>query len=180
MSHDDFEGERYRVERVLEILEHAADRLDLRAHVDLTVLQDAVAFVHAAEETAYEAAQADDTEPAFSACLEQHAAARRPLAAMREALRSLEGGDASAAGRFVRSVREYIDLRRAHLRLDDRLFMRTPKPRRALDESTPPLKSAESADARRLYDRLADAAAILGIGVPTAFPRGLARRVGTR
>ena len=33
MSHDTFESERYRVERVLEILEHAVNRLGARAHV---------------------------------------------------------------------------------------------------------------------------------------------------
>jgi hemerythrin-like domain-containing protein len=180
MSHDDFESERYRVERVLEILEHAANRLDFRAHVPLRVLQDAVAFVHASEETAYEAAQADDSEPALSACLEQHTAARRPLAAMREALEMLERGDAAAAARFARSAREYIDLRRAHLRLDDRLFARAPKRRRALDGLLTPVDSVESAETRHLYDRLVEATAILDIGAPTAFPRRQARRVGTQ
>jgi hypothetical protein len=177
MSHDDFESERYRVERVLEILEHAAGRLDLRAHVPLRVLVDAVAFVEASEETAYEAAQADDSEPALSACLEQHMAARRPLAAMRAALQSLERGDASAANSFARSAREYVDLRRAHLRLDDRLFARAPKPRRAPGESTP-IESVESAETRRLYGRLVETAAILDIGASSAFPRGNAKRVG--
>jgi hemerythrin-like domain-containing protein len=180
MSHDDFESECYRVERVLELLKHAADRLDVRAHVPLTVLQDAIAFVDATEEIAYEAAQADDSEPALSACLEQHMAARRPLVAMRDALRSLEHGDASAAARFARSAREYVELRRAHLRLDDRLFARASNRRRALDELPTPVDSVEGAATRRLYDRLVEAAAILDIGAPTAFPRRPTRRVGTQ
>ena len=124
MSHDTFESERYRVERVLEILEHAVNRLGARAHVSVSLLKDAVAFLRGAEEAAYEAAQEDDSEPTLSACLEYYTAARRILAAMHETLRDLELGDATAATRFARSAREYIFLRRDHLRLDDRLFAR--------------------------------------------------------
>jgi hemerythrin-like domain-containing protein len=178
MSHDDFEDERYRVEQVLGILQHAADRLELRARVPLTVLKDAVTFVQGSEDVAYEAAEADDSEPALSACLEQHTAARRPLAGMRKALTSLEHGDASAAAQFAKSAREYVDLRRAHLRLDDRLFARAPHPRTV--ERGAQIESDESADTTRLYDRLAEAAAILDIGAPTAFPRAHTRRLGLR
>ena len=78
----------------------------------MSLLRDAVAFLRGAEETAYEAARADDSEPTLSACLEYFAAVRRPLAAMQEALRDLELGDATAATRFARSAREYVFLRR--------------------------------------------------------------------
>ena len=140
MSHDIFESERYRVERVLEILEHAVSRLGARAQVSVSLLKDAVAFLRGAEETAFEAAQEDDSEPTLSACLEYYTAARRLLAAMQETLRDLELGDAAAATRFARSAREYIFLRRDHLRLDDRLFARAQVRGRALDGSREPVE----------------------------------------
>jgi len=176
MSHDDFEGERYRVERVLEILEHAVDRLSARAHVSMSLLRDAVAFLRGAEETAYEAARADDSEPTLSACLEYFSAVRRPLAAMQEALRDLELGDATAATRFARSAREYVFLRRDHLRLDDRVFARAQMRGHALDGSREPVESVEPAATRRLYDRLVEAAAMLDTGAQSASPTARARR----
>jgi hemerythrin-like domain-containing protein len=176
MSHDTFESERYRVERVLEILEHAVDRLGARAHVSVSLLKDAVAFLRGAEEAAYEAAQEDDSEPTLSGCLDYYKAARRQLAAMHETLRDLELGDATAATRFARSAREYIFLRRDHLRIDDRLFARAQIRGRALDGSREPVELVEPEETRRLYDRLVEAAAILGLGVPSAFPTARASR----
>ena len=105
MPHDDFENERDRIEHVLEILERTAERLDARKHVPLTMLRDAVTFLRRAEDAAYEAAQMDDGEPASSACLDHHAAARQPLAAMQDALGALEVGVASAAARFAHGAR---------------------------------------------------------------------------
>ena len=177
MSHDNFESERYRIEHVLEILEHAVGRLTARAHVSITVLKDAVAYLRRAEEAAYEAAQADDSEPTLTACLEYCAAARRPLAAMEEAILELELGDATAAARFARSAREYAFLRREHLRLDDRLFSRAQIRRRAVDRSSEPVELVEPEETKHLYDRLVEAASILDIGVPFAFPSDRARRL---
>jgi hypothetical protein len=165
MSHDDHESERFRVERVLEILEHASSRLDVHAHVPLTLLRDAVTFIDTSEAAACEAEELDDSEPALSACLEQHAAARRPLSAMKEALRSLEWGDVSAVARFARSARDYVEVRREHLRTDDHLFKRAPG--RA---STTAAECIEDTETRRLYDRIVESAAILDIGISTAYP----------
>jgi hemerythrin-like domain-containing protein len=176
MSHDIFESERYRVERVLEILEHAVSRLGGRTQVSVSLLKDAVAFLRGAEETAFEAAQEDDSEPTLSGCLEYYTAARRILAGMQETLQDLELGDAAAATRFARSAREYIFLRRDHLRLDDRLFARAQVRGRALDGSREPVELVEPEETRRLYDRLVEAAAILGLGVPSAFPTVRASR----
>jgi hemerythrin-like domain-containing protein len=175
MSHDDFESERFRVERVLEILEHAARRLDARAHVPLTVLKDAVAFIRVSEESAGETAGSDDSEPALTACVEQHQAAMAPLAAMTRALDALDRGQASAASRFAQAAREYIDLRREHLRIDDRLFARARRRPALQDETATPIDAVESAETRKLYDRLIEAAAILDIGVPTSSPVGRRR-----
>ena len=165
MSHDTFESERFRVERVLDILEHTVQRLDGHAHVPVTLLRDALTFISRSEASAYEAAQLDDSEPALSACLEQYALAKRPLTAMTDALRALERSDLGAAARFARAAREYIDLRREHLRIDDRLFARLPR-----GASATPCECVEDSETRRLYDRLVESAAILDIGVSTAYP----------
>ena len=111
MSHEAVESERFRVERVLEILERAAGRLDDGTRVPIAVIKDAVTFMRASEEAAYEAAQADDSEPTLSACLEQIAEGRRLLTRMQEAIRTLELGDASAAARCAQYARDYVDRR---------------------------------------------------------------------
>jgi hemerythrin-like domain-containing protein len=169
MSHDDFEGERYRVERIMEILEHGARRLEDRAHVPLALLKDAVTFLRASEESAYETALEDDSEPALTGCLDQHIAARRPLQAMEAALQALECADAQAVAQFVAAARAYVTLRRDHLRVDDRLFAHG-RQRRIRDEQTTPATVVESPQMRLLYDRLIESAAMLDIGAPTAFP----------
>ena len=176
MSHDNLEPERYCIEHVLEILEHVVDRLSARAHVSISLVEDAVEYLRRAEEAAYDAAQADDSEPTLMTCLEYCAAVRRPLTAMEEALRQLELGDATAAARFARSAREYAFLRREHLRLDDRLFARAQTGGRVLDRSREPVGFVEPMETRRLYDRLVEAAAILDLGVPSAFPPAGRRR----
>jgi hemerythrin-like domain-containing protein len=169
MSHDDYESERYRVERVLEILEHAVGRLETRAYIPLSLLRDAVTFLRATEDAAYEAAQGGEEEPALFACIEQHVAARAPLNAMQEALTALERGDASAASRLAGAARQYTQLRREHMRVDDRLFASNlSRPRRA--HGSAPEEPVESPATRQIYDRLVEASGILDIGAPPAFP----------
>ena len=177
MWRDNLESERYRIERVLEILEHAVGRLGTGAHVSVSLLKDAVAFLRGAEEAAYEAAQADDSEPTLTACLGYCAAVRRLLAAMEEALRALELGDATATARLARSTREYALLRRDHPRLDDRLLAGTPGRGRALDGSRESVELVETDGTWRLYDRIVEAAASLDIGVPSALPTARGRQL---
>ena len=54
MSPDDFESERYRMERVIDILEHAVTGLEHGEHVPVPLLRDALTFIHTSEENAYE------------------------------------------------------------------------------------------------------------------------------
>ncbi len=98
---------------------------------------------------------------------------------MEEALRSLNLGDASAANRFADFAQDYVQLRREHLRLDDRLFASARKAFPKSMSAVAPAESLDSVTTRRLYDRLVEAAAILDIGVPTAFPVAGRRRFGT-
>jgi hemerythrin-like domain-containing protein len=179
MPHDHFTDERLRVEQVLDILEHAANRLEDGADVPLSLLHDAVEFVRATEEAAYDAALNSDDAPPLPACIEQHVAARAPLQRMHEAVAALERGAPSAAASLVQHAREYVRLRREHLRLDDRLFAAT---RHALDadrqgESG---ESVESPATRQIYERLVDGSAILNTSAPTAVPAARRHRVHRR
>jgi hemerythrin-like domain-containing protein len=175
MSHDDFESERYRVERVIEILERAATRLESGGAVSLSMLTDAVTFIHRSEETAYEA-MLDEDEPALSRCLEQHTAVREPLATMQDSLAALARGDATVAGRFARAVAEYVKLRREHLAADDRLFARAARRVAPVEQAEIPVELVESPDTRRLYDRVVEAGSLLDMGIATAFPNVQGRR----
>ena len=175
MSHDDFESERDRVERVIEILEHAAAQLEAGGHVPQSVLNDAVAYINRSEEAAYEA-MLDEDEPALSRCLEQHTAVSRPLATMQDALAARAIGDATAAVRFAGAVADYAKLRREHLAVDDRLFARASRLVPATEPALTPIDLVESPDTRRLYDRVVEAGALLEMGVSTAFPNVQSRR----
>jgi hemerythrin-like domain-containing protein len=165
MPYDDFESERYRVERVIEILERAATQLEAGAHIPLSVLTDAVAFINRSEEAAYEA-MLDEDEPVISRCMEQHMVVSRPLATMREALAALIGGDAAAIVPFVRAVAEYVKLRREHLAVDDRLFARVSRAAPAVEKPGTPIELVENPDMRRLYDRVVEAGSLLEVSAP--------------
>lgn len=151
--HDHFENERYRVERVLQVLEDAAARLEARASVPLTLLDDVVAFLRATEEAAYEATEDADGDLPLSACVEQHIAARAPVNGMQDAVRSMRDGDTTAARRFAEFARNYSRLRREHMRADDRLFAGAANPPKApgtrVSEENP-----ESPATQLLYERV--------------------------
>jgi hemerythrin-like domain-containing protein len=184
MSHqDEFQTERHRVERVLEILESIAARLEGRRYVPLTLLGDAVEFVRASEDAAYEASQTDEEGPPLSACVEQHVAARVPVREMQQAVRALETGETAAADRFAQFAREYVRLRRDHLRLDDRLFLRLRVVQPAKDATSQPSdETVERPTTRQIYDRLIEASAALtsqdasaSLSSSAGQPRGIAR-----
>jgi hypothetical protein len=119
------EGERGRIELALDILEYAATRLDSRSYVPMSVLTDVVTFIDASEEAAFEALLTGDAS-ASCCCANQYGLAHVALGGMRQALRALDEGEAAGAIRFVRFARDYIRLRREHMRLDPNLFERAP------------------------------------------------------
>ena len=163
MRRDDFDTERKRLEQVLNILERVADRLDANEHVPLPVIRDTVDFIRAIESSAYDASQEDAGELPLSECVQQHAAARVPLSVMTRAFLDVEGGNAAAASTFVFAAREYIRLRRDHLRADDQLFL-TAKPSAS---STPQQVDVEPKATRNCYERLIKEAAALNIRAPS-------------
>jgi hemerythrin-like domain-containing protein len=164
MPHDDFGTERYRLERVLDILEGAADRLNVRAHVPPSLLRDAVEFLGATENTAYGDTEESESDLPLSACVQQHVAARVPLEAMERSLAAVERGQTQATAAFVRAARKYIQLRRDHLRADDQLFAGSAAPAKA---DAPGVEAVETASARRSYQRLIEESATLDIGRPS-------------
>jgi hemerythrin-like domain-containing protein len=165
MRRDDFDTERKRLEQVLNILERVADRLDANEPVPVPVIRDTVDFIRAIESSAYDASQEDAGELPLSECVQQHAAARVPLSVMTRALPDVERGNAAAASTFVFAAREYVRLRRDHLRADDQLFVNAAaNPARA---GSAPHVDVEPKATRICYERLVKEAAALGILAPS-------------
>ena len=124
MTRDAFKIERGRIERTLNMLERSSDQLLAGLPVPTSVLRDAVAFLRATEDAAYEDARKEDGSLALAGCVEEHVSARVPLAGMENALRELAAGNRSAAAPFAKSARDYVTLWREHVRADDRLLGR--------------------------------------------------------
>ena len=108
MTPDTFSTERHRIEEMLSLLERSSDQLLAGQPIALSELS--------------EGALKADGSPVLASCLEEHVAARVPLAGMERALTALAAGDRSAAVAFAESARDYIKLWREHVRADDRLF----------------------------------------------------------
>lgn len=151
--HDHFKSERQRVERVLQILEDLAARLEAHGSAPFSLLGDVVEFVRATEAAAYEASQNEEEGPTLSACVEQHIAARIPVNGMQEALLSMRRGEPTAAPRFAEFARKYASLRRDHMRFDDRLFASDGVPPKAPDTAGTE-ENPESPTTQRIYERL--------------------------
>ena len=86
MTRDAFDSERSRIERTLNILERSSDQLLAGLPVPTSVLSEAVALLRATEDAAYQDARKADGRPALAGCIEEHVAARAPLAGMEHAL----------------------------------------------------------------------------------------------
>lgn len=124
MRHEDlFKDERAKIERTLETLERIAAQIE--AGEPLPPLAAAtVALLNKTEETEYDTSQNNEDQPVLTVCVAEHEAARVPLRKLRLALDALERGDRPAGQVFVQNAREYVQLRREHMKRDDRLFAR--------------------------------------------------------
>jgi hemerythrin-like domain-containing protein len=76
------------------------------------------------EEAAYDASQISEEEPVLTVCVAEHEAARILLCKLKQALDARERGDTQAGKLFARDARDYVQLRREHMKRDDRLFSR--------------------------------------------------------
>lgn len=119
------------VEKVLNTLESAADKLERKEAIRAGFFVDAAQFSkgftdgchHRKEEGVLFNAMvhngvADSTGP-IAVMLAEHEQGRRFIKAMRAAAEELEKGDSSAAGRVIENTRGYIALLRQHITKED-------------------------------------------------------------
>jgi hemerythrin-like domain-containing protein len=126
MRHEDrFKDERAKIERALDALEKAAARIEAG---DAPNAQTAptVAVLIDTEEAAYDDSEVGDDEPVLSVCVAEHEAARVLLRRLKAALDARERGDIAAGRLFAQNARDYVSLRREHMKRDDRLFAKVP------------------------------------------------------
>jgi len=124
MRHEDlFKDERTRIERALDALEAVAARVEA-GEGPMAQAAQTVAFLGELEEAAYDASQISEEEPVLTVCVAEHEAARILLCKLKQALDARERGDTQAGKLFARDARDYVQLRREHMKRDDRLFSR--------------------------------------------------------
>jgi hemerythrin-like domain-containing protein len=122
MRHEDlFKDERAKIERALEALDRIAAQVEAGEPVPAEAAA-TVALLDETEEAEYDASQNYEDRPVLTVCVAEHEAARVLLRQLRRALDARERGDAAAGPMFVQNARDYVQLRREHMRRDDRLF----------------------------------------------------------
>jgi hypothetical protein len=123
MRHEDlFKDERATIERALETLEGMAAQVEAGAPVPAQATA-TVALLNETEEAEYDASQNYEDKPVLTVCVAEHEAARVLLRKLRLALEARERGDTAGAV-FVQLARDYVQLRREHMKRDDQLFTR--------------------------------------------------------
>lgn len=122
------------IERVLNTVETAADRLEGGAAVDPSLFIQTTDFVrgfadgchHKKEEEVLFKALADFGVPVqngpIGAMLSDHEEGRRYILRMRSAAERLQAGDTSAERELIEAVRNYVGLLRAHIYKEDRIL----------------------------------------------------------
>lgn len=124
MRHEDlFTDERTRIEQALDTLAGIAARIEA-GETPTEQAARTIAFLNESEEAAYDASQISEGEPVLSVCVAEHEAARVLLRKLRLALEARQRGDTAAGPVFAENARDYVSLRREHMRRDDRLFMK--------------------------------------------------------
>lgn len=124
------------IERLLNLLEDSAGRLERGEPVPPSMLSGMLEFVqvyadaghHGKEEGLFFPALAarglEPDESAIGAFRAQHEAGRALVREMRDALPAAGRGDTASAQAFAASARDYVALLREHIRLEDDLFVR--------------------------------------------------------
>jgi hypothetical protein len=116
---DAFKLRRVQTELALETLERLARVVAAGESVQAATT---VAFLAGLEEAAYDASQVSAGEPVLPVCVEARKKARVLLQQLQATLDEYARGDAAAARVFVRTAREFVQLRREHMEADDRLL----------------------------------------------------------
>ena len=118
---DRFKQRRAQTDLALDTLERIARLVD-GGEPPSTQAATTVAFLAGLEETAYDASQVSAGEPVLAACVEARKKARVLLQQLKAALDERDRGDTAAGSVFARTAREYVQVRRDHMELDDRLM----------------------------------------------------------
>jgi hemerythrin-like domain-containing protein len=124
MRHEDlFTDERAKIEQALDTLDRIAARIDAGEPPPAQTAA-TVARLNESEEAAYDASEISAGEPVLTLCAAEHEAARILLRKLKLALAARERGDTAAGRVFAQNARDYVQLRREHMKRDDRLFAR--------------------------------------------------------
>lgn len=124
MRHEDlFKDERAKIERALEALDRIAAQVEAGEPVPAEAAA-TVALLNQTEEAEYDASQNHEDRPVLTVCVAEHEAAWVLLRQLRRALDARERGDPAAGPMFAQNARDYAQLRREHMKRDDRLFAR--------------------------------------------------------
>lgn len=119
------------IERVLDVLQRIAERVELGNALDVDSAQQAIAFFRGFADRCHHAKEEEYFFPAVEAkgfprhggptgvMLYEHEQGRKCIAGMDQALGGVAAGEAGAAERFVRHARDYIDLLRQHIMKED-------------------------------------------------------------
>ncbi|RPI57699.1 MAG: hypothetical protein EHM55_00775 [Acidobacteria bacterium] len=118
---DLFKQRRAQTDLALETLERIARLVDAGEPPSAQAAT-TVAFLAGLEEAAYDASQVSAGEPVLAACVEARQKARVLLQKLKAALDERERGETAAGSVFAQTAREYVQLRREHMELDDRLL----------------------------------------------------------
>lgn len=127
---DLFKQRRAQTDLALETLERIARLVDAGEPPSAQAAT-TVAFLAGLEEAAYDASQVSAGEPVLARCVEARQKARVLLQKLKAALDERERGVTAAGSVFARTAREYVQLRREHMELDDRLLSGETRPPRA-------------------------------------------------
>ncbi len=119
------------IERVLDVLQRIAERVELGNALDVDSARQAIAFFRGFADRCHHAKEEEHFFPAMESkgfprhggptgvMLYEHQRGRECIAGMDQALGAVAAGEAGAAERFVRHARDYIDLLRQHIMKED-------------------------------------------------------------
>jgi hemerythrin-like domain-containing protein len=131
---EDLKTEHRAIERMLAVLEAAAQRLESGQRVRPGLLREAVDFVRNFADRCHHGKEEENLFPRMEAAgvpraggplgvmLAEHDQGRRYVAAIANAIDAYEGGDGSAAAIIAESARGYVGLLRQHIGKEDNVL----------------------------------------------------------
>ena len=131
---DELKTEHRAIERMLAVLEAAAQRLESGQRVRPGLLRDAVDFVRNFADRCHHGKEEENLFPRMEAAgvpraggplagmLSEHDQGRERVAAIANAVDAYEGGDGAAVGIIAENARGYVGLLRQHIQKEDNVL----------------------------------------------------------